>query len=173
MNKQFILTLARETAKIYLNKGIIIKLSNDSPDWIKQKNYKVFVQFIDYANNLRSQAGSLLNPVKENLGNEIIYQTIKSITGNGIFKPISKVELNGLKIKIFIIIKQEPIFNLNNLNPVKDGVLVIKNNNNFGYALPQRIDATDLVQIACQNGKIDYKNDKYKIFRLIINKFFE
>lgn len=172
MNQQFIITLAKETAKIFLNEGIIIKTTADLPEWLKQKSYGVFIQFIDFAKNIRCQAGSL-DPTTKTLGEEIIQQTIKCIKGDNIYKPIDKNELGGLKIIIYIILKKEPIFNLLTLKPNKEGVLVIKNNQDYGYVLPQKICASDLVKIACRNAKIDYQNDNFKIFRLIINKFTE
>lgn len=172
MNKQVIITLAKEAAKFYLNQSTIIGVTKDMPAWLLEQKYGLFVCFIDYANNIRSQAGKIY-PGQNNLGQEIIAQTIKCVNGNNIFKPITKSELSGLKLAIYIILKQEQIFNLNLLQTGQDGILVINNNNKLGYALPQKIPNVELLKIACRHGKIDYQNDNYKIFRLIIKSFLE
>ena len=78
-----------------------------------------------------------------------------------------------MKLAVYIILKQESIFNLSLLNPEEEGVLVVKNKHEFGLALPQKISVNDLVKISCRNGKIDYQNDNYKMFRLTIKKFIE
>lgn len=173
MNRQIIVTLAKETAKIYLHEGITIATTADMPEWLCKNNYGVYIIFLDYAKNIRSQAGSVV-PTTSCLGEEIIKQTINSLKGNNIFKPIDKNEINGLKLAVYIILKQEAIYNLALLDPEKDGLLVVKSKKeNYGLALPQKISADDLVKIACHNGKIDYKNDNYKIFRLTIKKYIE
>lgn len=172
MNKDVIITLAKEAAKIYLNESIVIGISKDMPSWLLEKKYGLFILFIDYANNIRSQAGEIF-PVQNNLGQEIIAQTIKCVQGNDIFKPITKSEINGLKLVVYIILKLEPIFKLNLIKKGEDGILVMKNNHELGYALPQKIDNDELLKIACRHGKIDYQNENYKKFRLIIKKFSE
>ncbi len=172
MNRSIIITLAKESAKTYLNKGLTIKTTPDLPSWLGPTNFGVFVTFLDYAKNIRSQAGSI-KPTKDNLGTEIITQTIKAVKGNDVYKPISKDEINGLKLQIFIILKTEAIYNITSINTATDGILVVKNQKQFGLVLPRKISPDSMVKIACRNGKIDWQNDHYKIYRLSIEVFSE
>jgi AMMECR1 domain-containing protein len=172
MNAKLILTLSRETARIYLHQRETITPSADLPRWLITKKFGVYITIYNYDKQIRSQAGFYL-PKQNNIASEIIINTISSINGMGIYKPISLAELPGLKFKINIIEEITICSSSAKINSKTDGLLVIPKSKHYGLALPPQINSEIMLSQACQQAQVDKVNDNYKLYRLKTKQFIE
>jgi len=172
MNTKLVLTLVRETAKIYLHEHQTISVSNDLPSWLLKNKFAVYITAYDYNGSIRSQAGYHI-PKQISVAKEIITNTINCIKGIGKYKPILLTELPGLKFKIDIIVELILCSTICKINPLKEGVLIIPKTKKVGIALPPQTSSDIMLSLACQQALVDQLNDTYLIYRLKTKQFSE
>jgi AMMECR1 domain-containing protein len=172
MNKKLVLTIVRETAKIYLQEHQIISASNDLPDWLLKNKFAVYITAYDYNNNVRSRAGYHI-PKQTSVAKEIITNTINCVKGIGKYKPILLTELPGLKFKIDIIVESIICSTIDKINPRKEGLLVLPKTKKVGIIFPPQTSLKIMLSLACRQALVDQLNDLYSLYRLKIKQFSE
>lgn len=115
--------LAKTTIEEYVKTGKVSPIPKEIPDDMK-KSAGVFVS-IKKEGQLRGCIGTLL-PASENIYTEIVRNAIASATRDPRFPPIHESELSDLEYSVDILSPPEPIKSLDELNPKKYGVVVVK-----------------------------------------------
>ena len=120
--------IVQQTIEFYLKYLKIPNLSDIKIEdkLLLEKKWSLFITI--YKNwEIRWSAWNI-KEIKSNIAEELIENTIKSISKDSRFSPIKLDELNSLKIRIDSIINRKVLNNweLTKLDPVKSWILVIK-----------------------------------------------
>jgi AmmeMemoRadiSam system protein A len=100
---------------------------------MKTKRSGVFVS-LHHKNKLRGSVGTY-EPIQQNIAYETVANAISAACRDPRFKPLTKKELEEIEITVDVLSKLEPLDSLTELNPIKYGVFVEKNNKR-GLLLP-------------------------------------
>ncbi len=138
-NKKFLLDLAKESIKCFLNTGKKIEVPKNYIPPELQENGAVFVT-LTLDNNLRGCIGNL--QAFQPLYLDVVENSINSAFYDSRFKPLSEEELKQIKIEISIIGKPEKLKYKNPgelvyfLNREKPGIILQKGSHSATF-LPQ------------------------------------
>jgi len=144
--------LARSSVEHYLKYGKYI----DPPDNIEggAKKAGAFVTLKKYG-QLRGCIGTI-EPVREDLTREVIYNAVSAALHDPRFEPLSLEELDELNISVDVLDKPEPVFGMEELDPLEYGVIVSRGSKK-GLLLPHIAginSAQEQVKIARQKAGI-------------------
>lgn len=115
--------LAKKTVEEYLKTGKISSAPEQiPPDMTKKAG--VFVS-IKKKGKLRGCIGTFL-PVTENIYMEIVRNAVAAATQDPRFPPVDVSELNELEYSVDILSPPEPVKSLDELDPKKYGIIVVK-----------------------------------------------
>lgn len=160
--------LARETLEKYC-RGELDKKNLDIPEELLNKRAGVFVSIKKHG-RLRGCIGTI-QPVRENIAEEIIENAISAGTRDPRFSPVSPEELDELEYSVDILGEPEPVESLDQLDPKVYGVIV-SSGPRRGVLLPdlEGIDTVEeQVSIAMQKAGIapgeDVKIERFKVER--------
>lgn len=115
--------LAKKTIEEYVKTGKISPVPDEIPSEMRKKA-GVFVS-LKKKGQLRGCIGTFL-PSTENIYNEIVRNAIASATQDPRFPPLNASELDEIEYSVDILSPPEPVKNLDELDPKKYGVIVVK-----------------------------------------------
>jgi AmmeMemoRadiSam system protein A len=148
--------LARKTIEHYVNHRQIVKLEDITQlSELYQPSSGVFVS-IHRQGRLRGCIGTI-EPVRKNLGTEIIYNAVAACARDPRFYPVAPMELKDLEISVDVLTKAEKISHKSELDVRRFGVIVVSKERR-GLLLPdlEGIDSIDhQVAIARRKAGID------------------
>lgn len=148
--------LARKTIEHYVNHHQIVKPEDVMHlSEFYQPSSGVFVS-IHRQGRLRGCIGTI-EPVRKNLGTEIIYNAVAACARDPRFYPVASMELKDLEISVDVLTKAEKISDKSELDVHRFGVIVVSGDRR-GLLLPdlEGIDSIDhQVAIARRKAGID------------------
>lgn len=115
--------LAKKTVEEYIKTGKVSSVPEQIPENMTKKA-GVFVS-LKKKGKLRGCIGTFL-PATENIYMEIIRNAIAAATQDPRFPPVDISELNELEYSVDILSPPEPVKNLDELDPKKYGIIVVK-----------------------------------------------
>ena len=116
-----ITALARHTIETFVTLGTVISPPNDLPHELTART-GCFVSIKTHEGELRGCVGTI-DPVKDTLADEIIWNAISAATRDPRFPPVGSDELAKLKYSVDVLSAPEPA-TLDDLDPVVYGVIV-------------------------------------------------
>lgn len=168
------LDLARKTIQHYFKTEKLLPIPDNLSEELTTRRAGVFVSF-KADNELRGCIGTYKSTT-ESLAQEIINNTIAAAISDPRFSPIQEQELKNIKISIDILSNPVKIKDdlKNQLNTQKYGVIVkSEDEKKVGLLLPDLEGVNSIDQqlsIACQKAGIDYKSEKYKIYKFTVDR---
>ncbi len=141
--------LAKKTVEDYVKTGKMPCVPREIPEDMKRKA-GVFVS-IKKNKQLRGCIGTFL-PSTENIYSEIVQNAIAAATQDPRFPPVHPSELDELEYSVDILNPPEPVRSLDELDPKKYGVIVVKGWQK-GLLLPD-IEGVDTVDEQLRIAKI-------------------
>lgn len=163
-NEDIYVKLARESLEYFVTHHQAMKTPSNLPDELINQKAGVFVS-LKIAGELRGCIGTT-GPTTINIASEIIQNAISAGTKDPRFMPIRFNELIKLSYSVDVLGNVEPIQSLEDLDPIRYGVIV-KYQYKSGLLLPN-LEGVDTVeeqlQIALRKANINPK-DPYTIQR--------
>jgi AmmeMemoRadiSam system protein A len=165
--------LARKTVEAFVKTGKIIRSPDDLPaDFKARAGCFVSIKTLDGA--LRGCIGTV-EPAKNTLAEEIIYNAVSAATRDPRFAPVRADELTNLRYSVDVLSEPEPC-TLKDLDPKIYGVIV-EHESGYprGLLLPnlQGVDsARQQVDLAAQKAGLDPKGN-LKLFRFRADRLSE
>ncbi len=160
--------LARQTIDLYVREGRVLRIPEDTPEELLSARAGAFVTL--YKNGqLRGCIGTI-SPVRKTLADEIIHNAISSSTEDPRFSPVTADELSDLVISVDVLGDAEPIESIEELDPLRYGVIVTQRFRR-GLLLPnlEGIDTPEeQVAIALRKAGIyggEYKLERFEVVR--------
>lgn len=170
--KDYIISLAKRAIETYLREKRVIEPSEDIPLELKGRG-GAFVSIHTKTGRLRGCIGTI-QPIYENLAQEIIQNAISSAFRDPRFPPVNLEELDDLEFSVDILSPLEEAKNLEELDPKKFGIVVEKDWRR-GVLLPD-LEGVDTVkkqlEIALSKAGIDPSED-FKIYKFTIIRYKE
>lgn len=173
--------IAREAVETFTQTGETIRMVNNIDQQLTNIKAGVFVTIHKKLkkdpkkSELRGCIGTFL-PTKTNIVQEIIGNAISACSRDYRFSPITKDELDKLKIKVDVLSKPQLIDDISKLDPRKYGVLIkSENDSRSGLLLPdlEGVDTIhDQIAIALKKAGIN-KNEPVKIYSFTITRYKE
>jgi AmmeMemoRadiSam system protein A/AmmeMemoRadiSam system protein B len=165
--------LARFTIETFITTGNIISPPSDLPPFFAARA-GCFVSIKTHNGNLRGCIGTV-EPVKNTLAEEIIYNAVSAATHDPRFPPVRADELANLRYSVDVLSEPEPC-RLADLDPKLYGVIVEHEGGHpRGLLLPnlQGVEsARHQVDIAARKAGIDPKGN-LKLFRFRADRYSE
>ena len=163
--------LARSTIETFVNTGTVLDTPDDLPDIFKARA-ACFVSIKTRDGELRGCIGTV-EPAKNTLAAEIIYNAIGAATRDPRFSPVNANELANLKYSVDVLSQPEPC-TLKDLDPEIYGVIV-ESESGYprGLLLPnlQGVDtARQQVDIAARKAGLD-PNGNLRLFRFRADRY--
>ena len=159
--------LARQSLEHYVNTGDPIGLPDGLPDVFRSTRTGVFVSLHQWG-RLRGCIGTVY-PVTRSLGEEIIRNAVSAGSSDSRFPPVRREELETLTYSVDVLGVPETIFNREELDPKRYGVIVTSGRRR-GVLLPN-LEGVETVEqqleIACQKAGIDpdsqYSMERFEV----------
>jgi hypothetical protein len=144
------------------------KIYKNDDDFKTQKG--CFVTIHNKDDSLRGCIGTI-EPYYENLYEEIYHNAVSAAFKDPRFPKLKKEELNDIKISVDVLGELEKVYDLNELNPKKYGV-VLESGLNRGVLLPN-LEGVDTVekQLIITKMKAGIKSDDYDIYKFKVNRY--
>lgn len=156
--------LARNALETYVREGSIIEVPEHLPSELLEHRAGCFVS-IKKQGQLRGCIGTV-EPTRENIAQEIIYNAISSGTRDPRFASVEPDELEMLEYSVDILMQSEPVSSFEELDTKKYGVIVSRGRRS-GLLLPN-LEGVDTVEqqvsIALQKAGIK-PEEKYSMQR--------
>lgn len=115
--------LAKKSVEQFIKTGEIPLVPEKIPEEMQRKA-GVFVS-LKKKGQLRGCIGTFM-PTTENIYKEIVKNAIAAATEDPRFQPVNQSELSELEYSVDILSPPEPVKNLDELDPKKYGVIIIK-----------------------------------------------
>lgn len=161
----FYLKLAKKTVEKYVKEKKITSPPKGIPEHILQKKAPVFIS-IKKCGNFRACIGTI-EAIKENIIEEIIYNSISAARNDYRLGPIKEEELSQLTYEVYILGKPEIVRDIKDLNPKKYGIIVRDKKFKTGVLLPDLdgiVTAEKQLAIVLEKAGIVYLGDKKDFF---------
>ena len=162
--------LARETLESYLKEGGPPSLPEPLPQELQEKG-GVFVS-LKKKGILRGCIGTI-EPVKDNLAQEIVRNTLSAALSYPRFPPVTEEELPYIEISVDMLMPPELVEDIQELDPQKYGVIVASDHKR-GLLLPN-LEGVDTVEkqldIARQKAGIE-PGEEEKIYRFEVKRYY-
>ncbi|NLX70859.1 MAG: AmmeMemoRadiSam system protein A [Clostridiales bacterium] len=162
-------SLARRSLESYIRTGKIIEPDADLPGEMLEEKAGVFVS-IKKNGQLRGCIGTV-EPVRDNIAEEIIYNAISAGVRDPRFMPVDASELDDLVYSVDVLTKPEPIDSEDELDPKRYGVIV-KSGGRSGLLLPNLEGVNTVreqIEIALQKAGIrsyeHYDLERFEVIR--------
>jgi len=162
--------LAKNTVEEYVKTGKIPTIPDQIPPEMNKKA-GVFVS-IKKKGQLRGCIGTFI-PATENIYTEIVRNAIASATEDPRFPPVHAKELQELEYSVDILSPPEPVKSLDELDPKKYGVIVVKGWQK-GLLLPdiEGVNTIDeQLRIAKLKAGIDPYDSDVEIYRFKVERY--
>ena len=168
--------LAKKTIETFVKEGKIINPPSDLPKEMLENEAGVFVSLhLKENDELRGCIGTII-PIKKNVAEEIIHNTISAATRDPRFSPITKEEIEQLSYSVDILSEPESVKDLHKLNPKKDGLIIKTPDGRSGLLLPN-LEGVDTVEkqmeICCMKGGINPSVDPIICYKFNVKRFKE
>ncbi len=163
--------LAKEAVENYIEEEKVIGPSKSLPKEFFERKAGVFVT-IEKDGRLRGCIGTYL-PVRDNIGEEIIYNAIAAAVEDDRFGAIKKTELSRLSYTVYLLQKPEKVSDIAELDPKKFGIIV-KAGSRSGLLLPDLEGVNTVaeqISICCQKGGIMLKQENVEIYKFTVEKY--
>lgn len=161
--------LAKKTVEEYIRRGKIPSIQQIPPDMVKKSG--VFVS-IKKKGKLRGCIGTFL-PVTENIYMEILRNAVAAATQDPRFPPVDVSELDELEYSVDILSPPEPVKSLDELDPKKYGIIVVKGWQR-GLLLPD-IEGVNTVDeqltIAKLKAGIEPHDPDFEIYKFTVQRY--
>jgi MEMO1 family protein len=167
--------LARESIRAYVLEHKHIKPPRDLPPDM-QTPAGVFVSLHERDGELRGCIGTI-QPMRNNLAEEIIDNAISAATRDPRFLPLSPRELDGLDISVDVLTEPQPIDSIQGQDPKKHGLIVQSKRNPWqrGLLLPdlEEIDTAEkqLYFTRVHKAGITDSNEPVALFRFQVIRY--
>lgn len=162
--------LAKKTVEEFVKEGKVSPKPEEIPQDMRRKA-GVFVS-IKKRGNLRGCIGTFM-PTTENIYSEIVRNAIAAATEDPRFPPVTKDELPELNYSVDILSPPEPVKSLDELDPKKYGVIVMKGWRK-GLLLPD-LEGVDTVEeqlrIAKLKAGIDPFDSDIEIYKFKVERY--
>lgn len=162
--------LAWETLESYLKEGGLPSLPEPLPQELQEKG-GVFVS-LKKKGILRGCIGTI-EPVKDNLAQEIVRNTLSAALSDPRFPPVTEEELPYIKFSVDVLSPPELVEDIQELDPQKYGVIV-ESDHKRGLLLPN-LEGVDTVEkqldIARQKAGIE-PGEEEKIYRFEVKRYY-
>ncbi len=166
----FYVELVKKTVEEFVKKGRIPSIPAEIPEDMKRKA-GVFVS-IKKKGKLRGCIGTFL-PFTENIYTEIVRNAIATATEDPRFPPITEMELDDLEYSVDILSPPQPVKSLDELDPKKYGIIVVKDWKK-GLLLPdiEGVNTVDeQLKIAKLKAGIDPFDSDVEIFKFKVERY--
>jgi AmmeMemoRadiSam system protein A len=162
--------LAKETIESYVRTGREPAPPRPLPAEM-QGVAGAFVSLHDAAGNLRGCIGTI-EPTQPSLALEVIRNAVAAASRDPRFQPVEPRELEGLDVKVDVLLPPEPIDNLDELDPRRYGVIV-ESGWRRGLLLPdlEGVDTVDM-QVAIARQKAGIRpNEECQLYRFEVKRY--
>lgn len=162
--------LAKKTIEEYVKTGKIPAIPDSIPEIFKKKA-GVFVS-LKKKGQLRGCIGTFL-PATENIYTEIVKNAIAAATQDPRFPPVQPHELEQIQYSVDVLSAPEPVKTLDELDPKKYGVIVVKGWQR-GLLLPdiEGVDTVDeQLRIAKLKAGIDPYDSDVEIYKFKVDRY--
>lgn len=162
--------LALKTIQTYLSEHKIIKVPEDTPAELLNKQAGAFVSLHRHG-ELRGCIGTI-EPTKNSLAEEIINNAVSAAVNDPRFPAMKLSEMEGLECSVDVLGEAEPIKDISELNPKVYGVIV-ESGYKRGLLLPdlEEVDTAEYqVDIAKRKAGI-YPGEKVQLYRFKVDRF--
>jgi AmmeMemoRadiSam system protein A len=114
--------LARETIETYVREKRVLELPDELVPEMRQQA-GTFVSLHGPGGALRGCIGTI-EPTQDNVAHEVIQNAISAATRDPRFPPVRPDELEGLDVKVDVLMLPEPVESMDELDPKRYGVVV-------------------------------------------------
>lgn len=162
--------LAKKTVEEYIRTGKTPSVPEQIPSDMTEKA-AVFVS-IKKKGKLRGCIGTFL-PATENIYTEIVRNAVAAATQDPRFPPVDISELNELEYSVDILSPPEPVKSLEELDPKKYGIIVVKGWQR-GLLLPdiEGVNSVDeQLAIAKLKAGIDPYDTDFEIYKFTVQRY--
>lgn len=162
--------LAKKAVETYVRERRVIDVPPDVPEEFLTTRAGVFVS-IKKDGSLRGCIGTI-EPVQENLAEEIISNAISAAVRDPRFLPIEEEELDQLNYSVDVLKPPEEVHSISELDPKRYGVIV-ECGNRRGLLLPD-LEGVDTVeeQIDIARRKAFIRPDEpFKLYRFEVVRY--
>jgi len=164
--------LARKTVETYVREKRVLEQPEELVPEMQQQA-GTFVSLHSPNGELRGCIGTI-EPTQDNVALEIIHNAISAATRDPRFPPVRPHELDGLDVKVDVLMPPEPVESLAELDPKRYGVIVESATDwRRGLLLPdlEGVDTVEYqVDIARRKAFIG-PNEPVKLYRFEVKRY--
>jgi len=151
-----------------------LKLDN-IPDELYETRRGCFVSIHLKSGELRGCIGTI-EPVEENLYNEIVRNAIAASSRDSRFSPIGEDELEEIELSVDVLSEPELIHSIDDLDPAIYGLIISDGEYSRGVLLPG-LDGIDSVEqqiniVKKKAGLENNANESLKFYRFTSNRYY-
>ena len=130
------LDLARKSIEKYLEEKSLLQISEKIPDFLLKNKKGVFISIFKKNNcELRGCIGTCRS-IRENIAEEIIYNSLSAAFDDPRFSPLKKDELNDVYFEVSILEEPELVKNFDELDPKVFGIIARSETGKQALLLP-------------------------------------
>jgi AmmeMemoRadiSam system protein A len=169
LSNNLVVSLARDSLRYFLKQGQVMAIPQGLPEPLMERA-GVFVS-IKENGELRGCIGTI-EPIRQNIAAEIIYNAISAGTEDPRFMPVELAGLPKLQFSVDILGTPEAIDGIEQLDPQHYGVIVCRGPRR-GLLLPMLEGvntAQEQVAIARQKAGID-QEEEVKLYRFTVTRY--
>ena len=166
--------IALKSIKEFLETGRTTKIeSEEIPIELREKKACFVSLHIAKNNNLRGCIGTI-EPVRENLYQEIIKNAVSAASRDTRFNPLALSEFNSITLSVDVLSIPKKKNDLQNHNPKTHGLIISDGNYRRGILLPN-LEGIDTAQqqedIVMQKAGIHLTNSNLKYYTFTVERF--
>ena len=158
--------LARYSLETYVRTGNMAELPEGLPEELLETRAGCFVSLKEDG-ELRGCIGTI-SPIRESLAEEILANAVSAGCHDPRFPAVREDELDSLVYDVDVLGEPEPAAGIEDLDPMRYGVIVSTADGRRGLLLPN-LDGVDTaeeqVEIAARKGQINLKRDRWQLER--------
>ena len=168
--------IALETLLVYLKGGNADKLLLENvPEELFNIRRGCFVSLHLTSGELRGCIGTI-EPVEENLYKEIVRNAISSASRDTRFSPVRMSEMDEIEISVDVLSEPEKVHSLQELDPVKYGLIISDTKFSRGILLPG-LEGIDTIEkqiniVKRKAGLENCENDSLEFYRFTSNRHY-
>jgi AmmeMemoRadiSam system protein A len=173
---KYCLDLARKSVENYLKEKTLIKIPQGLPDFLLNNKKGVFISIFQKNNDeLRGCIGTF-RATRENIAEEIIYNSLSAAFDDPRFLPLKNEELDEIYFEVFILEEPKPVKSFDELNPEIFGIIARSENGKQALLLPNLRGITtkeEQLSAICEKANINPEEEKISLLKFKVEKFSE